>query len=134
MAPAGPATMTMATSPATSASRSLLIELPSTARRDGAVPARGPRCLVLFPRAVAGVCAYRMGCVDMGCVDCSRRYGACSVAIPGLPRCLQQHVWLPVRMPLGAWPLGGVERPRRVVRFARLMHRRVRPLRRTFGL
>jgi hypothetical protein len=30
-------------------------------------------------------------------------------------------------------PLGGVERPRRAVCFARLMQRRVRALRRTFG-
>jgi len=30
-------------------------------------------------------------------------------------------------------PLGGVERPRRVVRFARLIHRRVRDLGRAFG-
>ena len=31
-------------------------------------------------------------------------------------------------------PLGGVERPRRMVRFARLIHRRVRTFERTFGL
>jgi hypothetical protein len=31
-------------------------------------------------------------------------------------------------------PLGGVERPRRVVRFARLIHRRVRALGQAFGL
>jgi hypothetical protein len=30
-------------------------------------------------------------------------------------------------------PLGGVERPRRVVRFARLMHRRARAFGRTYG-
>src|SRR5829696_7723096 len=67
MAPAGLATITMATSAATSASRSLLIELPpNRARRDGAAPARGPRCPVPLPRAVAGVCAYRAGCVDSG--------------------------------------------------------------------
>jgi hypothetical protein len=30
-------------------------------------------------------------------------------------------------------PLGGVERPRRKVRFARLIHRRVRAFRRAFG-
>src|SRR5215207_10127510 len=49
MAPAGLATMTMITSAATSASRSLLIEpLLPTARCDGAVPARGPAALVPF--------------------------------------------------------------------------------------
>src|SRR5688500_5414870 len=72
MAPAGPATMTMATSPATSASRSLLIELPSNrARRDGAAPAHEPRCPVPPARAVAGVCAYPAGCVDSGRQDLS---------------------------------------------------------------
>src|SRR5215203_3714745 len=65
MAPAGLATITMATSAATSASSSLLIELPSDhARRDGVAPAHEPRCPVPLPRAVAGVCAYQAGCVD----------------------------------------------------------------------
>src|SRR5829696_7234290 len=63
MAAAGLATMTMAASAATSDSRSLLIELLPTVR--DAAPAREPRCPVPLSRAVGGVCAYRVGSVEI---------------------------------------------------------------------
>src|SRR6266508_2289628 len=65
MAAAGLATITMATSAATSASRSLLIELPSDVRA-AMVPLQhtSPTCPRAFTRAAAGVCAHHAGCVD----------------------------------------------------------------------
>jgi hypothetical protein len=49
------------------------------------------------------------------------------------PKVSRRSTWL---RPVGddrSWLLGGVERPRRVVRFARLMHRRVRAFGLAFG-
>jgi hypothetical protein len=56
----------------------------------------------------------------------AQRSGACSPRIPGVAR------WVLATARLTA-PLGGVERPGRKVRFARLIHRRVRAFWPAFG-
>jgi hypothetical protein len=57
---------------------------------------------------------------DLRILRLAQRSAACSPRLPGVAAETSRCAFMA--------PLGGVERPRRVVRFARLMHRRVRAL------
>src|SRR6266545_4393668 len=83
--------------------------------RDDAQPSMATSPRVLTP----GYCGSD-ACPSPARPASGQRSGACSPRLPG--------VAARTRPPYSPWPLGGVERPRRKVRFARLMQRRVRDL------